>query len=146
MQGGSSWSWLESEAGLTGTEMARQPRLRHSAPVTTRILYERILLSGLPDSPDVLHFGLREILIEARSGEVTREIGIGLDGVPAYKHPSDRNRPSFRGLFDCQRVSDDIGSKVASKDFSVLWDRATQLEIEGRFLVQDSCIRRTLSS
>lgn len=83
---------------------------------------------GPPDSPDLQDLGLREILVEVCNGEVSQEIGIGPIGIPIYKHPSRRNKASFRGLFDGQFVTNLIGDQITHKYFSQQWDVATELE------------------
>ena len=100
----------------------------NGARVSMDVNYYRV---GQPDSPDLLDLGLREILIEVRGGVVCKEVGIGLIGIPIYKHPSRRNKGSFRGLFDGQAVNDLIGETIIYNHFSQQWDDATKLEAEG---------------
>lgn len=86
---------------------------------------------GPTSSSMLAKLNLREILIEVSDGEVCKEIGVGLNGVPVYLHPSKTNKPSFRGLFDTQHVDELIGDEITYARFHEQWDVAKELEVDG---------------
>jgi hypothetical protein len=70
---------------------------------------------------------ISQIVFEVDEGFVMREVGLTESGRPCYRHPSVHNVDSFRGLFDVQRLPDDVGEAISEQQFEAAW-RAAERE------------------